>query len=448
MLRETLERDPELIPVGSRVLIAVSGGGDSIALLHLLCELRGERGLVLHAAHFDHALRPSSSAEAEAVAAAAARLGVPCTIGRARGLAGDQAGCRVARYRFLEETADRTGSDRIALAHQRDDQVETVLFRLMRGTGLRGLCGIPARRGRFVRPLLGCGREELRRYARAVGATWIEDASNRDARYARARIRHALLPALRVAGQLDADLLRLSGDAGRADAGLRDRAAALGRAAVIEGGGRSVRIARSRAAGYDPAELARILRMLAREQGFELSRGGTRSGVAFVRRGPSGGGVDLAEGLRLTREYECLRLGPPEVAERRTREIAIAEPGSGEARIEIAGKEFHVGWTVDESVPSPGDRRCAVFPLSALRFPLQVGDARPGDRMRTRAGSKKLKKLLNERRVPRSRRHRLPVLRAADGHVLWVAGIEVAQLERTGPGDRVERMLRIEIDER
>lgn len=419
--RGHLAATPGLVPIGSRLLLALSGGADSTALLHLLLDVAGARRLELHAAHFDHAVRPRSARDAERVLDACERLGVPARVGRAGGLGRGQAELRAARYRFLRAEADRVEADRIALAHQRDDQVETVLFRLGRGTGLRGLAGIPARRGRVVRPLLPFGRDELAAYLDARGVAWLRDPSNRDRRYARPRVRHDLLPALRdVAGPgVDARLLALADAAGIADGALDRRARRIARElAAPDSRADGLQIARSELAAYDRSERARVLRILARRLGFRLSRGGTRVGVEFIKRGRSGSGVDLADGLELRREFDRLLLRrPPDPEPDRELTIATRAPGAG--RVRLGGREYEVRWGRDAR---PGEWTTSLS-LPTSRFPLRIRAPRPGDRIRTRAGTKKLKKLFVERRVPRSHRRGVPVLETADGRVRWVAGL-------------------------
>jgi len=192
------------IPDGAAIVLAVSGGPDSTALLHGAALLAPMRGWRLTVAHLDHALRLTSADEAAVVAATAAGMGLPAEIRRTdvTALAASEhrsledAG-RQARYRFLEQVAAAHGAETlIATAHTADDAAETILLRLARGSGLRGLRGIPARRGRIVRPLLDARRAVLRAALDAAGVTYFSDPSNADVAHARNRVRADLLPAL------------------------------------------------------------------------------------------------------------------------------------------------------------------------------------------------------------------------------------------------------------
>ncbi len=429
-----LDRDPDLIPAESKVLVALSGGSDSLALLALLSDVAGVRGLRLVSAHFDHRTRRGSGVDADRARAAAERLGVSCVVGRASEPLAGQAACRAARFAFLDGVAAETGSDRIALAHQLDDQLETVMLRLLRGTGLRGLAGIPARRGAYVRPLLEFRRDELRGMLRTRGLGWSSDPSNRDRRHARVRVRHEMLPALRAVskgGEPDATLGRLAAGAALADRRLDAWVAKrVGPhvhlvARTADGPADGAQIARSALQDYDPAALARLVRLLARRCGVRLTRGGTRLAVQFMRRGLSGHSVDPGGGLRLFREYDRLVLSKPGDRVPEDDEVAIPALRPGSGRAVLGGRSYDVSWGRPDGSPA----WTVKMDPGSVRFPLRLRAPRPGDRIRTDAGSRKLKKLLNERRVPRSRRRQVPVLETADGDILWVAGCATALRE-------------------
>lgn len=218
---QQLIREHRLIPPGSTVLCAVSGGADSVYLLHRLYCLRRELDFTLVAAHFDHRLRGEESkqdaqfvAEFVKLCCPAERLYTPEGPGKElSGVrlitgSGDVAGeaarlrqgleetARQMRYSFLQSTANQVGADLIATAHNASDNAETVLLHLGRGSGLRGLTGMPPKRGNLIRPLLTTSREEIENYLRYRGLPWREDATNRDDAYARNRLRHQVLPVL------------------------------------------------------------------------------------------------------------------------------------------------------------------------------------------------------------------------------------------------------------
>ena len=200
-----LTREYAMLPAGGHVLCAVSGGADSVCLLHLLKGQAEAADFSLTAAHFDHGLRGEDSRRDAAFVAQLCRdWGVPCVTGSGdvaveagRRGAGLEETARDLRYAFLEEAADAVDADVIATAHNAGDNVETLLLHLIRGSGLQGLAGIPPRRGRLVRPLLATSRAEITAYLEAHGLPHVEDASNADPAFARNKLRHQVLPLLR-----------------------------------------------------------------------------------------------------------------------------------------------------------------------------------------------------------------------------------------------------------
>ncbi len=419
----------------------MSGGSDSTALLHVLSSLGHEFGLTLSAAHFDHRVREGSDREAELVAARCAAVGIQCRVGTADRELKNQGEYRDARYAFLESEVIRSGADRVVLAHQYEDQEETILLHLLRGTGLRGLAGIPELRGRYARPLLGFRKDELREYLTDRGIEWCEDSSNEDPRYARTRVRNALLPMLREVPAFQTSLTCLGRSARVAEAGAERRAerqleAVIRRSPQAHGG---VQIARLGLLDYDRADQAQIVRNIARTLGFRLGRRGTEAAVQFVESGLSGTGLDLAHGLRMTREYDRIRFHGP-TPRKPDRDLTIYEAGVGAEALELGGRSYVVHW----GRRGEDDPWTAAFPLRRLKFPIRVRAPRPGDRIRLRAGSRKLKKLLNERRVPRSERGQVPVLVGADERVLWVVGHSI---ESSDQSDCNEEMFTFGVDQ-
>ena len=202
-VRRTIERHV-LCPPGTRVLIGLSGGSDSVALLFLLRDL-AENGnfSVAGLAHLNHRLRATADRDEAFCRELAGRVGLRIVVqnedvksyARGRNLSVEDAARRI-RYDFMEQTADALAADRIAVGHTQDDQAETFLLKLIRGAGLAGLAGIHPRRGRVIRPLLDVSRADLRRYLTGRGERWIDDESNDDLDNPRNRIRHVVLPEL------------------------------------------------------------------------------------------------------------------------------------------------------------------------------------------------------------------------------------------------------------
>lgn len=198
-----MERWEMLPPAGGTMLVAVSGGRDSVCLLHYLARLGQVRGFSVAAAHLDHGQRPTAARDVAFVRELCRELEIPCHVGRtdvpalAREMgAGVEEAGRRARYEFLERTADELGASRIATAHHADDQAETVLLHLLRGAGMRGLRGIPPVRGRIVRPLLRTTRAEIEAYLLENHLGHVEDETNADTSLRRNFLRLELMPQL------------------------------------------------------------------------------------------------------------------------------------------------------------------------------------------------------------------------------------------------------------
>ncbi|MCL7927062.1 MAG: tRNA lysidine(34) synthetase TilS [marine benthic group bacterium] len=446
----------EMLEPGSRVLVAYSGGPDSTALLYILARLGQATGLQVTAAHFDHGVRPGSAKVAERCGRVCARLGIPFHTGLPdRPLAARHAELREARYRFLARIAREERISRIATAHQADDQAETVLMRILRGTGPRGLAGIPNRRGAIVRPLLGLRRAEITNWLDREGIEYEIDPANFDPRWARVRVRESLLPTLGEAlGRDPVPLLLEVADA----ASRADRLMTLAGSSLLD---RSLvpepRTDHSNAAEKRPAALSQVfsletfrsasrleqaeaLRLWARRRGIILPGGGTRSAVEFIRRGRSGGYVEPTRGLRVSRSFDALTLAAgatlaPDRVPFVDAELQLG-PGGGQEQVSIADRSFRVRWQSGPAAPDStslgGTARGERVALAVGRehYPLLLRGWRPGDRVTTPAGTRKLKKLFGERSVPLGERSRIPVLVDCSGRVVWVPGLVTASWAR------------------
>jgi tRNA(Ile)-lysidine synthetase-like protein len=413
-------RGATLLRSHRRVVVALSGGLDSVCLLHLL--RFGDFELELHAAHYDHGMRPDSAGDAAWVRGLCAAWDVPLHTDRAAAPPRGEAAARDLRYAFLHDVAARTGADAIVTAHHADDQAETVLFRLARGTGLRGLAGIPPRRGLLVRPLLPFTRVELQAHATRAGLRWREDRTNLDVRFARNRIRHVVLPALEAARPGAARrIARLARHAAAAERGWSAIVADALEDVLIDTERDGFALARERLLAYHPHIRARVVRYLLHELGSEPGRAGTRSAAEFISSGLSGGRIELPGGVRLEREFDRLLLRRRGDAAEPDAPLEIDGAGEGSGRFRVGGQAYAACWGAGPMVPETAS--AASFDPTSLRFPLVLRGWRPGDRIRLAYGSKKLKKLFQEHRIGRGVRGRTPVLADAAGRVLWVVGI-------------------------
>lgn len=270
------------------VVAAVSGGCDSVALLRALSALKTGVGR-LGAAHLNHQLRPEADDDERFVVDLCRRLDVPCEVGRvavdrlaAESGDGIEAAARAARYDFLEQTAGRLGARFIVTAHTADDQAETILHRIIRGTGVRGLSGMarvrPLGHATLIRPLLGVRRAELQAYLDALGQPYCHDRSNADPRFTRNRIRHEVMPLLR--GQFNSGvteaLLRLGTLAGEVQAVVDDLVEDSFRGGVEVDGPSVVRIELSAIAGRPRYLVREFFMTLWRRQGWPMQSMGRR----------------------------------------------------------------------------------------------------------------------------------------------------------------------------
>ena len=407
-----------LVHRGQTVAVAFSGGRDSVALLHLLCALRRTWSLDVVALHLDHRMRADSGADADWVAGLCRAWDVPlvaaCMVRGAR----SEAEARTARYAFLRSVMRAYHADAVATGHHRDDQAETVLMRIARGTGVRGLRGIAERRGRLVRPLLPFDRAAIDAYLARERLTWREDPSNRDTRYVRNLVRAELMPTL---GRNVAEALVNVADNARAleaswGADMEQMIAAT--VTPVEGG---FLIARDPLLGYDPAARARLIRALCRRLGVVPTRAATAAAERIADEGDAGHGVDLGGGIRFERGLSELRLGRARAGAPDAPLIIAGEQGRGTAL--VGGRSLVVDWSAaPDGAPQQPARSALGVVVSLDRLPLELRSWRPGDRMRLAAGSRKLKKLFNDWRVERPERGRTPVLADASGRILWIMG--------------------------
>jgi tRNA(Ile)-lysidine synthase len=463
-VRETITKYRMFTP-GDTVVVAVSGGPDSMALLHGLVDLRTEFSLTIHVAHFDHHLRPDSGDDAAFVQAAAASLELPVTLGMGdvRTLAASQRrsmedAARQARYAFFAQVAAATGAAALATAHTRDDQIETVLMRVLDRAPWESLAGIPPVRwltlnpsgasgsamGRVkvVRPLLDLSRSEVLTFLHAGKVDWRDDPTNLDQTIRRNWIRHAVIPALAPAVPSLAGILEETGQAIReVDSVLAAAARHLfDRSHRREGAAVSIPLA---TIGALPRP---VQRRMMREALAAVA--GTDAGIPRVvedevlalltRRRPGEVGTGT---WVFRRSYDAFVIGPaPPPPPDEVYELPVpGEVNAGGFGVRVLAEY------VDITDEPPAGPREAVMDAEATGPVLRIRSVRPGDRIRPlgMGGKKKVQDLLVDGKVPRWERARIPLIVDAEGRVLWVVGQRVSEDARVTAATKRAVRLRV-----
>lgn len=432
------------ITSGERLVVAVSGGVDSMVLLDVLACLRDRLGLRLHVAHVHHGLRGrAADRDAALVVAEAARRGLGISLARvdpAERPRGEsvEAWARSARYRCLEAVRREARASRILIAHTQGDQAETLLLNLLRGTGPRGLAGIPPVRDRILRPLLSVSRAAVEAYAAARGVAFREDASNASGAYRRNRVRHRLLPLLArdYNPRIVESLASLAGLMREDEAALTALAASLVAAGVRKAGPvvyldlatfqsappavtrralhEAVRMARPGFHSLTRRHLEALGRLLARDAVVRLPGG------LLARR--AGDAVRIETATAPSRAPEDGRrppAGPPEIPVRLGKWTPWAPLGCVLRARRLTG---------DFVRPAGRVRWREVLSPKVLEAPLSLRGWRPGDRFQPLGltGVKKLQDFFVDAKVPRSQRRWIPLLFTGD-RIAWVVGHRIAE---------------------
>jgi len=437
-----------MLPSGALVVVAVSGGPDSVALLHALHTLSGEFSVKLHVFHMDHGLRGESSREdARCVRALAECLGLPVTVvevppGKLHAMPGSlEANARAVRYREAAALARRIGARCIALGHNRNDQAETMLMRLLRGAGARGLAGIPPVREegglRYVRPLLGVSRAEIEAYCREAALFPRVDESNLTPAYLRNRIRLQLLPMLEreYNPALVANLAQTAAVLRDEDALLDQLAAEVLERCRVAGAGVGFQCGPVLA---EPIALARrVVRLAAREaagDGYDLGFTAVAQVLDAMKSQTGSRTLDLPGGLRAVLEYGACRFFGPD--EKNSFSSTAVWPVAAEGVTELPELGLTVEVTRSGIPHGPWE---AAFDADRLPGALSVRFRRPGDRIYPTGmtGSKKLQDLLVDAKVPRRLRDSVPLLTSGD-EIIWVIG---HRLDRRFLADQTSRSI-------
>ena len=470
-----------MIKNGETVLVAVSGGADSLALLYGLHALHSQLNCQLHLAHLNHCLRPDADADADFVQQHAAHLELPCTIQstdvprlvKQRKLSVETA-ARKARYQFYEEVSTQIGATKVALGHHQDDTAETVLMNLVRGSGSTGLKGIPSVRDiKFIRPLAAFTRQQIETFLASKGLVPRHDSTNTDTRYLRNRIRHELIPKLesdynpnikvglsRTADVLGAESEYLDTVAQEAFGTCRvrdpDRVKTL---TTLE----SVVLDREKFQQFHIAVQRRVLRLSFFEMlgsMDDLYYPHCEAMLNVIEGSTPNAALALPNGLRFRRVYQCLIFE----VNTSSRPSFTIETESFAYPLTVPGKTFIAALNTEitaelgdirsgETLRLPDGRYEAIFDYEKVKrafadlpsetFPLTVRNRLQGDRLQPYGmrGTKKIKDFMIDAKVPRYERDRIPMLVCGDT-VLWVVGYTTSDPFKIHSGTRQYLYLR------
>ncbi|HYP14525.1 MAG TPA: tRNA lysidine(34) synthetase TilS [Bryobacteraceae bacterium] len=450
-----------MLSSGQRVGVAVSGGADSVCLLHILNKIAPELGCSLQVIHLNHGLRGAESDEdAEFVTQLALQLGLPILREAVdlRATAGnlEEAG-RQARLSLFRRLVQEQLVDRIATGHTMNDQAETVLYRLIRGSGTAGLAGLHPVAGTLVRPLIGCKRSEVEQYARAQGLSWRTDSSNLDLRFARNRIRHQLLPnILEDHNPSVVEVLAATANVARDEHAFWEAEIDRSSAELFEISANAVLFRADEFCRLSPAIQRRLLR-----RAIELVKGDLRTiGVVHIEQMLSlaqrseGHGRTQASGIDVFRSFNWVRVSRVRVGPRQDYDYAFAVQPPCVIQLPHSNRVVHMelieGQPENDSEQQATDKSStyachdynedALLDLHRLVGPLELRNWYPGDRYERVDGEQKVKQLFQRERIPLWERQGWPILTCGE-KIVWSRRFGVS--EEFAPGAASKQLLRI-----
>ncbi|HBO83669.1 MAG TPA: tRNA lysidine(34) synthetase TilS [Deltaproteobacteria bacterium] len=458
-VKKTIERF-NMLKNGDRVLVAVSGGADSVVLLHVLMEIKDKYSLDIAVVHLNHSMRGEESdrdfvfvknlAERIGVRFIGKKINVP-EIKSEHGGSPQEVARRV-RYRFFEDVAREYNADKIATGHTLDDQAETVIMRFIKGTSLRGMSGIPFVRGKFIRPLLNIKREDIESYAKANNIKFVEDSSNISTKYFRNKVRLELLPLLKKYNpKIKEEIARLAESASRDEYYLEKEAEKEYKTAIA---GSTIPLSDIKVVfnlekikSLHTALTTRIFLKAIEHLKQDLS--GIYSYhvediIDLIEGSAPQGEINLPMGITVYKEYEKLVFARERIPVPKSFETVLNIPGVtsiDKLKVQIKTSILTVSKSGEFLYD---DNNIAYFDYDKLVFPVMARSFRAGDRFTPfgMKGSKKVKDLFIEKKVPFYLRRSTPIIASGDD-LIWVAGIRRGDKARVEEGTK--KVLKIEI---
>ena len=448
-----------LLEKGDRLIVGVSAGIDSMVLLHLLNAYRETYDLSLIVAHVNHGFRPEESEkEAELVRNEAGRLGFPFEYGKFNvkefqklGGFSPQDAARRIRFHFFSDLLQKHRAQKIALGHNADDQVETILLRLLRGSGLEGLKGIlPNRQGRIIRPLIEVWKEEIKSFGLEKRIPFLLDSSNLKKDYLRNGLRLALIPSIEKEYQpsFKEIVLRTSNFLREDNDYLEKGAEEVYRKIIIEeNGSLSFRVSeyRSLHRAIQWRVIKKVLERICTRQGgldegewlnvHEICQKLEQSSPSFL--------LELPQGVWVEKRYERVLFGKGRIKPIQPFEVQVVS--SGRNFIEEIGKEVVMEEaSVDRFGDLSGPPHTAFMDYENLQFPLKIRNFRPGDRFQPLGthGTQKLKEFFIDHKIPRFERANIPLVISAE-MIAWVVGYRID--ERVKVTEKTKRILKVTV---
>jgi tRNA(Ile)-lysidine synthase len=460
-------RKHQLTAPGESIAAGVSGGPDSVCLLHVLYSLRQTLGINLYAVHVNHMLRAEEAdLDEEYTVSICRELGVPLHVVRIdaaaeakiKGISIEEAG-REIRYREFRKFAKETGATKIAVAHNRNDQAETVMLNIIRGTGVTGLAGMEYMRDGIIRPLLCAGRDEIEQYCALAGLSPRIDSSNLHEDYTRNKVRLALIPYIneKFGADITDSLCRLAENAAMDESFMERYSGEAYIKALRDKGDGFVRLDNDKLRSLDPAVRMRVLRMAVRDAAGSVKGLGSVHYQALsdlIVRGETGARSELPKGIRAVVSYGILAIYSKSSAEEQFRSTAAFS-----RKIEVPGVTHvpEIGASVTTEVVKPANidnygrlgynPKVQFFDYDKLIEGIYIRNRRNGDLFKPlgSSGTKKLKEYFIDSKIPREARDEIPLI-SKGNETIWVIGHKIS--DKFKVTENTKNVLKIEFNRR